>query len=170
MVIEGRTPNGFDCGRRTHEGREVVVLAFERGKAFVLSWQKADEIAVRIRTAVRELADSETTVRLDLPGATYLLPLAGAVAVHAALVAKARECEEQDDAERIAMDQAILTRAGAWFGLSSDPKINAEAASLAQWDSNLRRYMRGGVRSRHKGVIGAPTIINHAPRAQGAKP
>lgn len=162
LVVEGRTPNGFDCGRRKHEGRWIVALAFEGGRAFAFSWQRADEYARKLRHAVAELEDGETLVRIDLPGATYLLPIAGAVDVHRALIAKARECEEQEAAESIAYDAAILARAGANFGLSSDPAIQAEALKIAQWDTNLRRYMRTSPRAR---VLGAPRIINHGPKA-----
>lgn len=79
-----------------------------------------------------------------------------------ALIAKAREAEEIAKADTIAFDHAILLRAGANLGLSNNPKIVEEAGKKAAWDSNLRRYMPGGVRSQEN--VGVPAVINKSPR------
>ena len=73
----------------------------------------------------------------------------------------ALKAEEWINAERIAMDQAILTRAGFPIGLSNHPDIKNEAAKLAAWDRDIRRFMPGGVKSSE--VLGTPAIIQSAP-------
>ncbi len=90
------------------------------------------------------------------------MPWQAALNVSAALRNKAKLAEEIAQAEKIAQDQAILTRAGFPVGLSNHPKIKDEAAKIAAWDSKLRRYMPGGVKS--KEVFGTPTIIQHRRR------
>src|SRR5262245_174042 len=73
------------------------------------------------------------------------------------LFTKAGEAEEQARANQIAYEQAILLRKGVPFGLTTNPAIQQEAASLAQYDDNLRRYLPGGVRA--QSIVGTPTII-----------
>lgn len=91
------------------------------------------------------------------------LPWQAADELARAISGKSRRAEEHAKAEAIARDQAILMRAGARVGLSSDPKIQDEAGKLAAWDSDLRRYMPGGVRTQE--VLGEPAVITHpAPR------
>lgn len=80
-----------------------------------------------------------------------------AEAIARALIAKARAGEEQEKAEAIARDHAILLRAGVPLGLTNDPRIQDEAAKLAVSDRDLRRYMPGGVRS--KEMVGTPTVV-----------
>lgn len=75
------------------------------------------------------------------------------------LIASARVAEETAKAPDIARDQAILLRAGAGFGLTDHRKIQSEAAQLAAWDRDLRRYMPGGVKSQEQ--FGTPTIVRH---------
>lgn len=69
--------------------------------------------------------------------------------------------EELEQAERIARDTAILYRSGAPLGLSNRLDIKQEAMKQAHWDSELRRYMPGGVRSEE--AVGTPAIIQHPP-------
>lgn len=79
-----------------------------------------------------------------------------------ALTAKARQAEEQQKAESIAYDAAILMRAGVPMGLSNRRDIIKEAMKEAAWNTNLRRYMPGGIKS--KEVFGTPTVIRHDPK------
>lgn len=88
------------------------------------------------------------------------MPWEKALEVAAALVRLAREAEENEKALAIAQDGAILLRAGAPFGLTNNPKIQAEVKKLAEHDTKLRRYMPAGVKG--KGIVGTPTIINHS--------
>lgn len=90
-------------------------------------------------------------------GKAHELPWQVADELAKALRAQARRVEEREHAERLALDAAIVFRAGAPFGLTSHPKIQAEAVKLALGDRSLRRYMPGGVRSRV--MLGAPSVI-----------
>jgi hypothetical protein len=78
------------------------------------------------------------------------------------MVCAARKAEEWANAERIALDSAILMRSGAPFTLSDHPTIIAEAAKEAAWNTNLRRCMAGGVKSQE--AFGLPTILQSPPR------
>lgn len=81
-----------------------------------------------------------------------------------ALRAKARQAEEQSKAESVVYDSAILMRAGAPFSFSIRPDILKESRKEAAWNSNLRRYMPGGVRSTE--VFGTPSVIGGQPLSQ----
>lgn len=85
-----------------------------------------------------------------------------ALDLSAALRQVALRAEEWANAEAIAMDHAILLRAGFPIGLTNHPTIQAEAAKIAAWDSDLRRYMPGGIKSQEQ--VGTPSIIQHSPR------
>lgn len=69
--------------------------------------------------------------------------------------------EEIDQRERIVFDNAILIRAGLPFGLIHNRHLRHQSGVEAAWNSDLRRYMAGGIRS--KEAFGVPTIINHPP-------
>lgn len=73
------------------------------------------------------------------------------------VAAVAKLANEWEEAERVAMDAAILLRAGANIGLANHHAILKEAVSLAVNDRDLRRFMPG-IRSTE--VFGAPTIRN----------
>jgi hypothetical protein len=119
---------------------------------------------------IREALASAVTIRQE--GGQVLLIVAGravleipwrkADAVARAIVAKARAAEEHEKAMGIARDQAILLRAGVPLGLTSNPKIQDEAAKIAAWDRDLRRYMPGGVKSEEQ--LGTPAIRVHPRR------
>ena len=87
-------------------------------------------------------------------------------AEHADLVADAmkaqcRRREEIKNAPAIALDQALLLRKGIPLGLTSHPKIQAEAAKEAAWNRDLRRYLPGGVKSHEQ--VGTPAVVRHPP-------
>jgi len=90
------------------------------------------------------------------------LPWDAALLLADAIKEQARRIEEWVKAEQIAYDEAILLRKGIPLGLTSNPVIIKEAGKLAGWDSNLRRYLPGGVRSQE--AVGAPSVIRHKPR------
>lgn len=81
-----------------------------------------------------------------------------------ALLAKARQAEELQKAEQIALDQAVLLRGGFPFGLTRHRAIMSEALKQALWNTQLRRYMPGGVKSQE--VFGTPAIIRHLPKGE----
>lgn len=76
-----------------------------------------------------------------------------------ALQTQARRAEEESKALEIAYDQAILLRKGVPVGLTDRRDIQKEAGKLAAWDSDLRRYMPGGVKSTE--AVGTPSVVNH---------
>jgi len=84
------------------------------------------------------------------------LPWKAAQALAKALAFQANRAEEWAKAERVALDQAILMRTGAPFGLTDDWAILGEARKLAAWDSRLRRYIPS-IRSRE--AFGRPAVI-----------
>jgi len=69
----------------------------------------------------------------------------------------ARVAEERDAVDAVIYDHALLTRAGASFGLSDNPAIQNEVAKEAAWNRELRRALPGGVRSAE--VVGTPTLV-----------
>jgi hypothetical protein len=112
--------------------------------------------AVQIRAeGTRVLVVSDGRAILDLPWQA-------ALSIARGLVAVARKAEEIAKAEQIVMDQAILTRAGAPFGLSNNPDIKKEAGKEAAWNTDLRRSMPGGVKSQE--VFGTPTLKKEPPK------
>jgi len=84
-----------------------------------------------------------------------------ALALANALYRCSLQAEEQAKAERIALDTAILYRAGAPLGLSNDPAILDEAKKEAAWNSELRRAMPGGVKSAE--AFGVPAVRRGPP-------
>lgn len=98
-------------------------------------------------------------VILTINGRAIDLPFEQAYHLSLALRVKANQAEEYVKAEQIIMDSAILLRAGANIGLSSNPDIQTEAAKEAAWNSNLRRYMPGGVKSQEQ--FGKAAVTNH---------
>jgi hypothetical protein len=93
------------------------------------------------------------------------LPWEAAQVLAKAIQIQAGKAEEIARAEQIIFDDAILLRAGAPVGLSSNPIILDQAAKEAAWNSKLRRYMPGGIKSKEK--FGTPRIIRHRPRKAG---
>jgi len=76
------------------------------------------------------------------------LPWEASLEVSRALRSVGKLAEEYAKAGEIVLDQAIMTRAGwPFMGLSGNPKILEEAAKEAAWNSDLRRYLPGGVKS-----------------------
>lgn len=93
------------------------------------------------------------------------LPWAKAEELARALISQARRCEEQEQADAIIADQAILTRIGFGIGLSNNPDILAAAANEAAWGAP-RRYIplsrAHGIAS--QAIFGTPAIRLGRPR------
>lgn len=102
-------------------------------------------------------------VILALNGIETALPYGAALAIAKALREKGQLAEEHARAisGELITDQAILQRAGMPFGLTSHPKIQAEAMKEAVSNRDLRRYMPGGIKSQR--MIGTPTVIPSPP-------
>ena len=61
--------------------------------------------------------------------------------------------------EQQIFDQAILRRAGAPIGLNANPKVEVEAAKESQWNRDLRRFQKPGVKPiKSTEVFGLPKI------------
>jgi len=104
-----------------------------------------------------------TTVILIYNGVTVCqLPWQAGLDLAKALQAQSKKAEEIAKAEQLIFDQALLMRSGAPFGLTNHPQIQAEASKEAQWNSELRRRLPGGVKA--KGVVGSPALIRHIPK------
>jgi len=101
--------------------------------------------------------DGLDVVVLDNGRTVFRLPYQAALEMAAALRYQAQQAEEQAQAERIALDSAVMLRAGVPFILSNRPDILAEAKREAAWGRDLRRYMPDrGIRSQEK--FGVPMI------------
>lgn len=92
------------------------------------------------------------------------LPYDAAKLVSKAIRVQALRIEERLNADRIAFDQAILLRKSIPVGLTSNPVIIDRAGKEAAWNSNLRRYLPGGVKSQE--AFGVPAIIKHKAEAK----
>ena len=94
------------------------------------------------------------------------LPWQAALDLAKALQAQGKRAEEIDRAQAIIADQAILTRLGFRFGLTSHPGLLREAGKEAAWNRRLRRYIppskARGIASQQ--IVGAPTLIHHPPK------
>jgi hypothetical protein len=98
------------------------------------------------------------------------MPWDAALHVAAAIKAKALQAEEIAKAAQIAKDQAIVTRAGMPFGLTSHPKIQREAMKIAQFDREIRRSNLPSIGD--QGVVGTPALVQEVvrPQAQVIRP
>jgi len=110
------------------------------------------------------LQDGNHVLLLINGALVQIMPWQRALECAAALQSVARKAEEWDKAEAIAMDQAILMRSGAPFGLTDHPRIQQEAIKLAGHDRDLRRYLPSGIKS--KSVVGTPTVSHIKPGAK----
>lgn len=74
-----------------------------------------------------------------------------------ALKHAAGRAEEIVERERIVFDQAILQRVGLPIGLIHDPHLRHQAGVEAAWNSDLRRYLPGGMKLQAE--FGVPAVI-----------
>lgn len=70
----------------------------------------------------------------------------------------ARLLEETANHEQIALDGAILLRAGLPFGLTNDPAIQAEVVQEARSNTAVRRMAGMGIPG--EAILGTPTVIS----------
>ena len=157
----------FSIGR---DGSRVTIRFNKNGfwHGYGIHWNRAEELAMELKSRIpADDGTDQKCVPVDfsvIPDKTYVLRKPMAHELYRALIIKAREAEEQDKAAQIAFDAAILLRAGANFGLTSDPRIQEEAKKESAWNSDLRRYMPGGVKSRE--IFGTPTVLAHPPEVK----
>lgn len=162
----------YTVGRRDKTVYLKLVKADESAKEYGLSWEQADELARGIRRPAWDEGPRYTGIHFK--DGAYLVPRQLAHGLWCALVAKAREVEEQVKAASIAWDQALLMRTSAPLGFSSDPKIQDEAAKLAAHDPTLRKAIAMPASIKSKEAFGMPTVLNHRrpldERVVGASP
>ena len=108
-------------------------------------------------------------VIITIDGRALEMPWNAALDVGKALIKKARAAEEIAKAEGIIFDQALLIRTGAPLGFTDNPDIQKEAAKEAAHNSDLRRFLPGGVheRSQERGQMGSPTVYRGRPERNG---
>jgi len=105
------------------------------------------------------------TVGLIVEGRlVFRVPPEVADAVGRGLLEAVRYAEAHEKREQVARDQAILTRAGATVGLSSDPAVLDEAAKRAAWDRECRQMPSIEPRS----AVGTPTIVGDREKVRTA--
>ncbi len=92
------------------------------------------------------------------------LPKEVARALGIQLISMAKQIENDANPQKQIIDQAILMRAGVKLGLNNNPKLLAEAHKEAQWNGDLRRYMKNPQGIKSSEVVGTPTIIRGEPR------
>ena len=117
----------------------------------------ATQESVRVRhEGTRVLVLQHGRTLLDLPWKT-------ALDLAKALYVQGKRAEEIDRAQAIIRDQAIVTRLGFRFGLTSHPALLREATNEAAWNRDLRRYIPAskarGIASQQ--VVGSPSILTH---------
>ena len=132
-------------------------------------WQKADEVAHRLQlmarglnTLPKEKLSSVCTIRregnsilIENNGSVFaLVPLEAMLQISNGMLGLIRLIEEEDKAEAIAFDQALLTRTGALpgMGLTSNLDILDLARIEAGHNTELRKARPFGVR--YQGNIG----------------
>jgi predicted ATPase len=119
----------------------------------VLRTGRSGEVVVRQEAAC---------VIVIFEGKAAVMPWEAADELARAITQKARQAEEVAKAEHIALDQALLLRAGATIGLSNNRWIRRLAGIEAAHNPMLRRFMPGGVKSQE--MFGTPTVRKGNPR------
>lgn len=89
------------------------------------------------------------------------VPWDAALEISKAMHQQAKKAEEIAKVAAVVKDHAILVRAGWPIGLAVDPRVRKEAEKAAVNDSDLRRYMPGGVKSQES--VGTPGVRRHRP-------
>jgi hypothetical protein len=104
---------------------------------------------------------AESKVLLLIDGRLALsIPWQQAQLLGKAIQVKANQAEEVAKHEQVAMDHAMMLRAGFPFGLATDARIQAEGEKAAVLDRSLRRYMPNKIHpSIQSGLkFGVPTL------------
>lgn len=148
------------------EERKIVLNAFARGDAITLRHEGDNRVlvlnngqalfdgtpehAIELARSTIErcsLALSSKAPHVVLFGLEVPIKVARQIATM--LLAKANLAIEQRPkvAEHLAVDSAILLRAGVPIGLSNHPKILDMAKTEAEHNRDLRRYMPEGIKS-----------------------
>lgn len=190
MDAKGR----LELDRDTHDVTRVL-LTYNGERFASIAWQKADEVADAFKRAANVGREYAKRGVLTTPDTTYLasignpfelqqdpleasrtLIIVGAVPIAcctwevcltlaAAFRRSARGGEEQAKATELVRAQALLTRTGAPFALTTDPRIREAAYTDAQWDSSVRKAMPLSVPSAK--AVGTFDIFHSKPDRTG---
>lgn len=134
-----------------------VLISVNDVPAGTIDWSAAKERAIELKVAAQSSADRVVyAMRTDGRPLAMDLERSVALRVSAALHHAGAVAEESAVAEQVAMDQALLIRINAPFGLTADQRIADMAWTEAQWNSDLRRTPLKGVPSRAQ--FGVPTV------------
>ena len=95
-------------------------------------------------------------MQLIIDGRVTSMPWNAALDIARAIEKTARRAEEIAKADGIIFDQALLIRTGAPLGFTDNPDIQREAAKEAAHNSDLRKYLPGGVKATEQ--FGSPTV------------
>jgi hypothetical protein len=111
-----------------------------------------------MKEAIRFIIHNERIVMLINGKISADFPPEVAKSLSIALNQQALIIENEQRQRQNLTDQAILMRAGIPIGLGSNKKMLEEAHNEAQWNRELRRYMKNapGIKSRE--IFGTPTI------------
>ena len=110
-----------------------------------------------IRSIIND--DAKQIVLLINGNLSASLPPQAAKQLAKVLLSQAALIENNENPNKQIIDQAILMRAGLNIGLSSNKKVLSEASKEAQWNRDLRRYMKADAQSiTSKEIFGLPTI------------
>ncbi len=85
------------------------------------------------------------------------LPWEAAKQLSEAIKVQALLSEEYANADKVALDQAMMVRAGFPFGIANNPEIQRLSAHKAQYDDKARQVPLRGVKG--KGIVGTPGLI-----------
>ncbi len=108
---------------------------------------------------IRTVINNDQIVMLVNGQLTTSFPPEVARQIARALLSQAAIIENNRNPQKQIMDQAILMRAGFKLGLNSNKKLLDEASKEAQWNSELRRYIKASTASiTSKEIFGTPTI------------
>lgn len=139
------------------EGSERVLVLMAGQPLFDSTPEAALDAAAVLKKRASECEEGSTVLFQG-----RALPAHVAATIAGAMVYKANTAIEQRPkvAEKIALDSAILLRAGlGHIGLSDNPKILDMARVEAESNRDLRRYMPGGIKSDIQ--LGTPAV-SHA--------
>jgi hypothetical protein len=133
--------SAITVGMRAVGSRVVVMLQGE--PVGTLDWQAAKERAIELKVCAQTSIDGRVGFVLQTDGRPLCMDLDkdAALKISAGLHAAGALAEESATHEKLTLDQALMIRMGAPFGLAHDQRIRDQAWADAQWDSALRKAM-----------------------------
>lgn len=97
-------------------------------------------------------------VILIIDGRATPMPWNVAKEVASTINAKANLAQEVADPEKSIFDDALMIRSGGPTRLGVHPDIRKEAEKEAEHNSDLRKYLPGGIKERGQTLVGMPIV------------